>query len=218
MNQNEEQQNTDTKLIKENIPKHDQTPNKAKGEKKATVKTKRISKPKSKQTPMEKYKLNIQQEMFCQYYSSPSEYFGNGVQSYIQAYDIDVTMKGAYASAKSSASQLLTSSNICKRIESLLTELGMNDMFVDKQLTFLISQHGDFGTKLGAIREYNKLKARITEKHEHKVDFAPVTKIIIEAETTNNESGTDTTASHGEEGADSAVQTDSETETSTETS
>ena len=105
--------------------------------------------------------------MFCQLYASDKEFFGNGVESYIEAYDLDVTEnKGVYSGARASASKLLTNTNILKRINELL-ELGiLNDTFVDKQLAFLIGQNADLPTKRAAITEYNKLKSRITEKLE----------------------------------------------------
>jgi hypothetical protein len=186
-------------------------PRKERGEKKATKRTKqRKGTDKKPLTAMEKYGLNMKQELFCQYYASPSEYFGNGTQSYIQAYDIDVTQKGAYASARACASLLLTKVNICQRIDALLEELGLNDMFVDKQLSFLISQHGDFSAKLGAIREYNKMRERITDKVEHSF-VAPITRIIIEGDDDEleNDNSNSTTTSPGD-GADSEVQTDEE--------
>jgi hypothetical protein len=45
---------------------------------------------------------------------------------------------------------------VSERINELLEQGGLNDHFVDKQLSFLIAQHADFKSKLGAIREYNK--------------------------------------------------------------
>lgn len=42
----------------------------------------------------------------------------------------------------------------------MLSEVGLNDVFVDKQLLFLIQQHADLRVKLRAIQEYNRLKAR----------------------------------------------------------
>lgn len=59
---------------------------------------------------------------------------------------------------------MLSSIKVCERIAELLEKQGLNDEYIDKQLLFLITQHADFGNKLGAIREYNKLKQRITEK------------------------------------------------------
>lgn len=162
-------------------------PNKAKGQKKATKATKQRKDTKlvDDRPIWEKYGINLQQETFCQYYTSQSEFFGNGVQSYIQAYDIDITREGGYHVAKTSASRLLSDINVCKRINDLLSEGGLNDVFVDRQLLFLITQHDDKNIKLGALREYNKLKQRITEKFEHNV-FTPVTKIVINAPQENN--------------------------------
>jgi hypothetical protein len=49
----------------------------------------------------------------------------------------------------------------------LLEETGFNDVAVDKQLATVITQNADFGSKVSAIREYNKLKQRITERIDH---------------------------------------------------
>lgn len=194
-------------------------PNKVKGEKKATKSTKqrRDAEPVDDRPIWEQYGLNLQQETFCQYYTSPSEYFGNGTQSYIQAYDIDISNGGNYMSAAASATRLLKDVKICKRINDLLSELGLNDMFVDKQLTFLIAQHSDNSAKLGAIREYNKMKQRVTEKHEHTV-FTPVTKIIINKPEDNNNGNTDAgQTSDGETGEGNQLQSDTETDAGTGT-
>ena len=136
---------------------------------------------KTKEKPLDllkQYGLTLQQEMFCQYFTSPTEFYGNGVQSYASAYNIDLTDIRAYNSCKSRASGLLTNIDVIARINSLLDINGFNDQNVDKQLLLLISQSADFNSKLGAIREYNKLKARITEKMEHVVN-APVAIIQI---------------------------------------
>jgi phage terminase small subunit len=110
--------------------------------------------------------LTPKQELFCQYYTSPDmEVFGNGVRAYMAAYDID---QEGYNSARTQVSVLLTNHNICKRIAELLDHEGLNDQFVDKQLLFLITQHDEPHAKLGAIKEYNKLKQRITDKIEQK--------------------------------------------------
>jgi len=108
--------------------------------------------------------LNAKHEAFCQtYVNGDKEFFGNGTQTYIEIYEIDLTKKGAYASARSSASQLLTKINIVNRINELLEEGGFNEQNVDKQHLFLINQHADLKTKLGAIKEYNTLKKRIEQ-------------------------------------------------------
>lgn len=111
--------------------------------------------------------LMPQQEEFCRLYATEKEFFGNGVESYIEAYDCDKTKPNWYKSACSSASRLLSNVKISQRINAILEETGFNDTFIDKQLSFLISQHADFSSKLGAIKEYNKLKQRIVERIDH---------------------------------------------------
>lgn len=109
-------------------------------------------------------KLNQKQEFFCQLYATEKEFFGNGTQSYIEAYDPDTTKPNWYKTAAASASRLLKNDKVIKRINEILEETGLNDAFIDKQLSFLIAQHSDFGSKIAAIREYNKLKQRIIER------------------------------------------------------
>lgn len=123
--------------------------------------------------------LNPKQEKFCQLYTTDTEFFGNGVQAYIEAYDPDTSKPNWYKTACASASQLLSNIKVCERINQILEESGFNDVHVDKQLAFLLTQHVDFKTKLGAIKEYNKLKQRITEKAEF--DLKGVTVIVENA-------------------------------------
>lgn len=113
-------------------------------------------------------KLNEKQLLFCNLYVS-KEFFGNGVRAYAEAYGLDIeTLKG-YNSAKHSASVLLDDINISKHINNLLDEAGLNDNFADKRLLFLMSQNEDKSTALAAIKEYNKLRQRITDKIEAKI-------------------------------------------------
>jgi hypothetical protein len=128
---------------------------------------------------LEQYHLNLQQEMFCQYFTSPTEFYGSGVQSYASAYNFDITNATSYNSAKSAAARLLTNVNVLARINSLLDISGFNDVHVDKQLLLLITQGADFNSKLGAIREYNKLKSRVTEKLDLTSGNMPITTINI---------------------------------------
>jgi hypothetical protein len=113
------------------------------------------------------HETNARQELFCKLYATDREFFGNGVESYLEAYDVDRSKKNWYKVAQASASRLLSKVIIYERINELLTEFGLNDAFVDKQLLFLISQQADLSAKTQAIREYNKLKSRITEKIDH---------------------------------------------------
>ncbi|WP_441001298.1 terminase small subunit [Fodinibius sp. SL11] len=115
--------------------------------------------------------LTPKQERFCQLYVS-EEFFGNGTQSYAKAYDVDLSEN--YKSAQAAASRLLSNVIICDRINELLDEAGLNDNFVDKQMLFMITQNADYAQKMAAIREYNKVKGRITNKHDIKSGGEPV--------------------------------------------
>lgn len=107
----------------------------------------------------------MRQEYFCELYiSTDKDLFGNGTQCYIEAYDVDITVKGAYDVARVKASQLLTKGNIIERINALLSTGGFTDENVDRQHLFLINQHADLRTKMQAIKEFNVLKKRITNK------------------------------------------------------
>jgi len=107
--------------------------------------------------------LTPRQKLFCKLYASHDrEFFGNGTESYKEVYD-----KVGDATARTNASKLLTNANILKEINRHLEVDGFNDSFADKQLKFLMTQNADLRTKLSAIAEYNKLKARITQKMDH---------------------------------------------------
>ena len=115
-------------------------------------------------TEEKKQKLTPKRELFCKLFASDREFFGNGTQSYIEAYDIDLREKGAYHSARSSAQRLLTKDDILDRITEIMEKCGFTNVAIDKELAFLIKQNADYKSKLGAIREFNKLKQRIIEK------------------------------------------------------
>lgn len=105
--------------------------------------------------------LNHKQELFCKLYSTDREFFGNGFQAYVEAYNVEP--KG-YKAAMVSASRLLSDAKILRRINELLELRGLNDTFVDKQLELLITQNSDYKSKVAAIREYNSLKSRVQKK------------------------------------------------------
>lgn len=111
-----------------------------------------------------KTKLNPKQELFCQLYATDKEFFGNGVQTYIEVYAPDQTKKNWYNVARASAAQILANINICNRITELIDASGLNDQHADKQLLLVMTQNADFSSKVAALREYNKLKNRIIER------------------------------------------------------
>lgn len=141
-----------------------------------TDKNKQVKKKVQHKLPKTTLKLNLKkvnkdtnerQELFCQLYASDKEFFGNGVETYLEVYDVDRSKPNWYKTACAAASRLLSNVKVYTRINELLDSNGLNDTFVDKQLLFLIQQHEDKGLKIAAIREYNKLKQRILEKIEH---------------------------------------------------
>jgi len=115
----------------------------------------------------QKEKLTLQQEAFCKMYvTADKDFFGNGVECYMEVYGVNQSKPNWYKTACQSASRLLSNVKVCERINQLLEEGGLNDQFVDKQLLFMITQHADGNMKLGALREYNKLKQRIIDKQD----------------------------------------------------
>lgn len=104
--------------------------------------------------------LSPQRKRFVDNYVS-QDYLGKGTASYAEAFGYDTTNKKQMISAKSAASRLLGDPAVYKAINEKLTLDGFNDHNVDKQLLHLIEQHADKQSKLGAIREYNKLKKRV---------------------------------------------------------
>lgn len=109
--------------------------------------------------------LNQEQEAFCQLYTSwDREFFGNGVQSYIEVYWPNKQDKNRYKTAMAASSRLLSNVKIYTRINELLEEWWLNDQNIDKQLTALINQWEDKNVKLWALKEYNRLKARVIDK------------------------------------------------------
>lgn len=112
--------------------------------------------------------LTPRQMKFIELYTG--DMLGNWVQCYLEVYDIDTTKKWWYKTACVCSSQLLSNPKVYNKINTMLEESGLNDNFIDKQLLFLVSQQSDLTQKLGAIREYNKIKQRIIEKKEIKVE------------------------------------------------
>ena len=125
--------------------------------------------------------LSPKEIKFCRIYASDVEFFGNGVQSYIEAFNIEI-IKGSpknkkpnqktYEAVKEAAHKLLTRSDILTRIDEEMEELGFNDQHADKTLSFLMNQKSDLRVALGAAAEYNKLKSRIVQREAHFHGFA----------------------------------------------
>jgi len=112
-----------------------------------------------------KYRITLKQEKFCRLYTSnDTELFGNGTQCYARAFNADTTKPGWQKNVAIHAARLLRNERVLARIRDLLDEGGFNEINADKQLLFLMNQHVDFHSKLGAIKEFNALKGRVTKK------------------------------------------------------
>lgn len=107
--------------------------------------------------------LNYNHERFCQIWTTDVEFFGNGVKSYGLVYGLDLSDQKEYHVAKACAARLLTNAILLERIGELI-EVFITDQLVDKELGTVIKQNADFSSKVAAIREYNRVKGRITNK------------------------------------------------------
>jgi hypothetical protein len=103
---------------------------------------------------------NPRWEKFCQCYVSKDMY-GNGQNSYVEAFNKKPKSQMDWAVVRSHASTLLRNGNIVKRINELLDTEGWNDVNADKQALFMLNQHADLKVKLGVYKEYNAIKRRI---------------------------------------------------------
>jgi len=106
--------------------------------------------------------LNEKQKLFCYLYVTDRTCFGNATASYRTAYGLT---KKQYDSSKSNAHRLLTNGYIKDYVNSLLDE-SFNEVAVDRELSRVMKQNKDLQSKSVAIKEFNKLKARIFERSE----------------------------------------------------
>ena len=126
---------------------------------------------KNKEKKVEKFtaqgskdKLNLEQKAFCEFFSDgDKEFFGNGVQSYIEVYNPDKDNKNWYKTSCASASRLLSKDNVCEYINKLLDAKGYNDENIQKQHLFCINQFSELGVKMKAIAEYNKVTGKYSD-------------------------------------------------------
>ncbi len=107
--------------------------------------------------------LNLREELFCRVYTSETEFFGNGVQTYIEVYKPDMSNPNWYNLACVKAHNILSKVKVFARINTLLAEQGFNHLNSDKQLGFLMNQFADFKAKIAAIREYNRVTKRVDD-------------------------------------------------------
>lgn len=133
---------------------------------------------------------NVKHELFCWLYSGyhNKNLFGNGTQSYMQAYGynakiitleaekekiynskeegktskidgIKSQIKALENGARSSSSDLLAKPNIRARVDYLIDSY-IDHSYTDRELQYVILQRFDLNSKVSAIKEYNRLKDR----------------------------------------------------------
>jgi hypothetical protein len=145
------------------------------------------AKPKRKPAPAP----NPHQELFCRYFTQNEALFGNATLSYAEAYGFNFDELShkcpthpakneeepdhecapseyalAYQTCSVNGSRLLRNAKVQALITKLLNDF-LRDEVVDSQLAKLIMQDTEPAAKIAAIREYNKLRQRITEKVDH---------------------------------------------------
>ena len=137
----------------------------------------------AKNTIKKKKLLSVRQEKFCQFYLDyDKDLFGNGVQCYLEVYDIDEKKPNWYKTACISASKLLSNTRVCDRIAELLESKGFNDENITKQHLFLINQHKDFGVKMKALSDYYKLKGKYAPDKKQLSGNITIGKLLDEAD------------------------------------
>lgn len=107
-------------------------------------------------------KLNPRQELFCHLFARDGSFIGNATKSYVEAYGLEPEQ---YASALRSASRLLTNVDIRERINQLLDE-SLENKVVDRELAKTVLQDENLSAKVAAIREYNRLRDRASDRLE----------------------------------------------------
>lgn len=138
---------------------------------------KKEKKPKLETPPKEKFEaptknLKPKQEAFCQHFTAgDEETFGNGTRAYLLAYGLDPENKTDYDTAKQCAYRLLTNVHILKRVNQLMNVVFSDEM-ADLELAWVAKQKTDLPSKVAAIREWNKVKGRITNKLQVKGTFS----------------------------------------------
>ncbi len=155
--------------------------------KKKILKKKVVKKTKKKDVVEKVNSLNPNEKLFCQLYFGGGEFFGNGVWSYIKAYNYNVPFipisflntkqKKQYNVARSGAYEILTKPDIVKEGERILDSFLKNDV-VDRELVKIIMQDKDKMSKNVAIKEFNRLKNRVSDKVDLTSDGKKIQPII----------------------------------------
>ncbi len=114
--------------------------------------------------------LNEKQKLFCYLFTTDKDCFGNATKSYIAAYHV------AYGVAKTAGNRLLTNVHIQAYINKLLDD-SFCEKEADRELSLVMRQKKDLPSKVAALKEFNKLRQRITDKTDITSDGEPIKTI-----------------------------------------
>ena len=125
--------------------------------------------------------LSLKEKLFIKYYLFGCEKefeFSNGTKSYAKAYGYDIKDEKDYNVCGVESSKYLKKPKLKEYMIEMLEEAGLNDDIADAKLIEIL-KNGNNVEALGAIREYNKLKQRITDKLEVKGKIS-ISKLLDE--------------------------------------
>lgn len=108
--------------------------------------------------------LNPQQELFCQYFATNKDLYGNAAQTYLEVYGANKENPNWYKTACQAASRLLANVKVTVRISDLLDANWLNDVEVSKQHRFLIMQNNDLGVKQRAVDSHYRVTWKFNDK------------------------------------------------------
>lgn len=117
--------------------------------------------------------LTEKQKLFCELYLFDRECFGNASKAYRIAYGLTPAQ---YKASRVSAHNNLTKPNIKAYINKLLDD-SFNTQTIDRETSKIITQNKDLVSKGMMIKEFNKLKQRITEKTDVTSGGEPIKSI-----------------------------------------
>ena len=128
----------------------------------------------AKKDKKQEYNLRPVETLFCFLYSSAGDYFNNATRAYGMAYGMDLPPirkpvcdwtkkeKSTYNLAGVEAHNLLKNYKIRQECDRVLMS-EFKDEIADKELLWTLKQREDLNAKMSSIREYNKLKQRVTD-------------------------------------------------------
>lgn len=110
--------------------------------------------------------LSEQEEAFCNYYVQNF----NRIDAAIHAYNVDIEKKNWKYTASNIAYENLLRPYINERIRELLDQYHVNEQTIDNETAFIMRQNAELPSKLGAIKELNRILGRYEKDNEQQKD------------------------------------------------